>query len=704
MIKRWSATSFVALALLWCFTGTKVEAWNPSRQPQDLPDPPYNNPYDLQKPPHRIPKPPPPPPKPPFGPSPPYIGPPYAPDHVFPPYIPVGPPPNSETPHYYPWPFLQPHLWQNPPPLLKPPRGNQRNPHGTGPYIYIKPPHGALNAPSWSYHSLDSPSEMLSDPMVPPPWYNPAPTDPFNPSIPDLHNPTGPKPTEEPKLPLIFYDFMPPVEHPSSRDSKPKRLLPRGFSAQFYSQGPQSQQPGTMTPVPHKPGGTDPNSQKCNVPHLRRVQCGRPDISATLCVSTGCCYDGHNCYYTNYQIPVVMGPNPKDALPRGLSDQYYSQAPQPQPPGKKTPIHYQPFVKDPNLQNCDVSRYQRIPCGSPDISANACEAISCCHDGHSCYFGKSVTVQCTKDAQFILVVARDATLPKIDIDTISLMADGPSCTQVDSNSAFSIYQFPVTACGSIVTEEAGKIIYENRMTSSYEVSVGPLGAITRDSNYDLLFQCKYTATSVETLIVELLPLQNPPLSVAALGPINVQLRLGNGQCLTKGCNEVEVAYSSFYTDADYPVSKILRDNVYVEVRLRDRTDPHLVLNLGRCWTTTGASPHSVPQWDILINGCPNSDDRYTAIPVPVGPGSGVDFPSHHRRFIFRMFTFVDPSSLTPQSEHVYIHCSTSVCNAASGQSCEPVCYRRKRDVNSVAQTNGETKIVVSAGPLVMIKP
>ncbi|XP_077373079.1 zona pellucida sperm-binding protein 4-like [Festucalex cinctus] len=694
MIKRWSATSFTALALLWCFTGTKVEAWNPPPgQPPDLLDLPYDNVFELPVAPG-FPKPS--VPKLQGGPSPPLFGPSY--DHAFPP-LPVGSPPNSESPHPYPWPFHHP-LWQNPPPLQKPPSRNPQNPQGTGPY----PPHVLPNPkpPSWNYPPVDSPPAMPSESIGHNPWYFPFPPNPFTPPIPGSPsvNSPGSKPVYNPGVPHIFYEYS---SHPSTRGSNPNNVLPRGFS-----QGPQSQQPGKKIPVPYQPGVTDPNAKKCDMPHFQKVRCGSPGISASACESVGCCYDGRNCYYANFQIPLMRKPSRNDALPRGLSDHPYSQEPQPQQPGKNAPIFRQPGVKDPNLQNCDVSRYQRIPCGSRDISANECEAISCCHDGHSCYFGKSVTVQCTKDAQFILVVARDATLPKIDIDTISLMAEGPSCTQVDSNSAFSIYQFPVTACGSIVMEEAGKIIYENRMTSSYEVSVGPLGAITRDSNYDLLFQCRYTssgdATSVETLIIEILPLQNPPLSVAAQGPINVQLRLGNGQCLTKGCNEVEVAYNSFYTDADYPVSKILRDNVYVEVRLMDRTDPHLVLNLGRCWTTTSASPHSVPQWDILINGCPNIDDRYKAIPVPIGPGSGVDFPRHHRRFIFKMFTFVDPSSLTPQSEHVYIHCSTFVCNAASGQSCEPVCYRRKRDVNSVAKTNGETKTVVSAGPLVMIKP
>uniref|UniRef100_A0A3B4YWR6 Zona pellucida sperm-binding protein 4 n=1 Tax=Seriola lalandi dorsalis TaxID=1841481 RepID=A0A3B4YWR6_SERLL len=258
--------------------------------------------------------------------------------------------------------------------------------------------------------------------------------------------------------------------------------------------------------------------------------------------------------------------------------------------------------KQPIFQSCEVAPNVRVPCGGPDISAAACEAISCCFDGRQCYFGKAVTVQCTKDAQFIVVVARDATLPHIDLESVALLGGGQGCTHVDSNSDFAIYQFPVTACGSVIMEEPGVIIYENRMSSSYEVGIGDRGAITRDSYYELLFQCRYIGTSVETVVVEVLPLQDPPLPAAALGPIQVHLWLANGQCHTKGCNELDVAYNSFYTDADYPVTKVLRDPVYVEVQLLDKTDPNLVLTLGRCWTTTSSNPHSLPQWDILIDG------------------------------------------------------------------------------------------------------
>uniref|UniRef100_A0A3Q3NJE8 Zona pellucida sperm-binding protein 4 n=1 Tax=Labrus bergylta TaxID=56723 RepID=A0A3Q3NJE8_9LABR len=351
----------------------------------------------------------------------------------------------------------------------------------------------------------------------------------------------------------------------------------------------------------------------------------------------------------------------------------YDQTPQdPQFPQPQNPVPQIPVI-----QSCDVEERLRIPCGASDCSADHCETINCCFDGQKCYFGKAVTVQCTKDAQFIVVVARDATLPNIDLESISLLGEGQFCTYVGSNSGFAIYQFPITACGSVVMEEPGVIIYENRMSSSFEVGVGPLGAITRDSRYELLFQCRYTATSVETLVVQVLPLDNPVLSVAAFGPIRVHLRLANGQCNSKGCYEADVAYSSYYTEADYPVSKVLRNPVYVEVQLLEKTDPNLVLTLGRCWTTTSPNPHSLPQWDILIDG---------------------SFQICLVGFIFKMFTFVNQQSVDPLREQVYIHCSTTVCSSTQGNSCER-CASEKRDVKAVDQETAGPKVVVSAGPV-----
>lgn len=130
-----------------------------------------------------------------------------------------------------------------------------------------------------------------------------------------------------------------------------------------------------------------------------------------------------------------------------------------------------------------------------------------------------MTVQCTRDGQFVVVVAQDATDPRIDVNSISLLqSDGPSCTPVDFTDVFVIFQFPMTSCGTTMKEvgglqsswfakrkvffffcsirclikhtnasilqEEGYIVYENHMSSSYEVGIGPRGSITRDSHFE----------------------------------------------------------------------------------------------------------------------------------------------------------------------------------------------------------------------------
>ncbi|XP_077453049.1 uncharacterized protein LOC144071651 [Stigmatopora argus] len=765
MIKCWSATSLLALVLLWCFTGTKVEAMTMSSGPQmDLPDPSYVHPYDPQRPPDQQPR------------KPSKPGMPYPPDHIFPPYMSVNLQDSQNQNVPPPWPFPPSSPRQNSQLPKETLSGDQANPLVTGPFLpalesdhpqpkfirhstwknlphshlypvvspsdheghtptryhypyieYKRPPSFQQRMPYMYYDdSYMSPPSAGQDQQVPSgPSYPTKPVDQLSPLpsysglpvVPIYHLPNHPsKPKKEedqpPMNPSLSRSLVIPGSHQTNNPPSPKKQMDR---LQPYLPPPQVH---TSQPRHIKAGG--PNHNRRNPPsgiqtwfkELIQEPSGQQQYHHPIQQQP----HRDPAQQQPYQSPVPkeetesVFPVPnhpglyydtreESALPRGISDdQHYLQLRQEQRTHKQTSIPYNPDMQQSNLQTCDVPEIQRIPCGSPEMDASACEAISCCYSGRLCYFGKSVTVQCTRDAQFIVVVARDATLPNIDMETISMLAGGPSCSQLDSNSAFSIYQFPVTACGSIVMEEGDKIIYENRMTSSYEVGVGPLGAITRDSTYDLLFQCRYSGVSVETVITGIIPLQDSPLAVAALGPIHVQLRLGNGQCQTKGCNEVQVAYSSYYTDTDYPINKVLRDNVFVEVRLVGRTDPNIALTLNRCWTTTSPSPHSMPQWDILINGCPNIDDRYRSFLVPVG---GVDFPSHYRRFLFKMFTFVDPNSLVPKGENVFIHCSTSICNAASGSSCEPMCYRKKRNVASKEPTKAASKTVVSAGPLVI---
>ncbi|XP_048835427.1 zona pellucida sperm-binding protein 4-like [Brienomyrus brachyistius] len=357
-------------------------------------------------------------------------------------------------------------------------------------------------------------------------------------------------------------------------------------------------------------------------------------------------------------------------------------------------------VKDAGASYDKCQVYEKVPCGDPAICKAACEAINCCFDGQQCYYGNAVTVQCTRDGQFVLVVAKDSTVPQMDLTSISLLGGkDAACTPVATTDAFAIYNFPVTACGTVVKVASNYVVYENRMSSLYEAEVGPLGSITRDTHYELLFQCRYWGTDL-SLVAEVNTVP-PPLPVAAPGPLRVELRLAKGQCFTKP-PEGTSAYASYYQESDYPVTMVLQQPLYVEVRLLNRTDSNLVLLLQSCWATASADPLSLPQWRLLSDGCPNQGDKYVTNLIPVDGSSGLPFPTHYKRFTVKMFTFVDPASWQHLQGKVFIHCSTAVCQPSATDSCEQRCFRKGRDVAAVPKCPSHDKSIVSSGELDLV--
>ncbi|KAJ8352706.1 hypothetical protein SKAU_G00241820 [Synaphobranchus kaupii] len=326
-----------------------------------------------------------------------------------------------------------------------------------------------------------------------------------------------------------------------------------------------------------------------------------------------------------------------------------------------------------------------------------------------CYYANEVTVHCLRDGQFKVVVSRASTLPPLDLGSVTLLegpSSGDSCGPFVASPAFEVFQFPVSACGTTVRVEGDYVIYENEMSSNYGVATGPSGSITRDSIFQLSFQCRYHGSAVVYLVAEVNTVP-PPLPVAVRGPLRVELRLASGQCDSKGakgCADADV-YSDYYRDADYPVTKVLREPVYVEVRILERTDPSLVLLLEHCWATSTSSPDSLPQWSLLVDGCPYHADPYQTTLVPVDGSSGLPFPTHYKRFIVQMFTFVDPASSVPLNEMVFIHCSTEVCHPTATDRCEQQCSRKqRRSLIPVVKRSTEEKAVVSSKAVILTNP
>lgn len=126
-------------------------------------------------------------------------------------------------------------------------------------------------------------------------------------------------------------------------------------------------------------------------------------------------------------------------------------------------------------------------------------------------------------------------------------------------------------------------------------------------------RCIYNASDLLPLGVEVaVPPTAAPLAMQ--GPLGLQLRIATGQCsLSRSLSRspsrstppnipTDESYSSYHPVGDFPLVRVLRDPIYVEVRLLQKTDPNLVLVLHHCWASPGSHATSQPQWPILVEG------------------------------------------------------------------------------------------------------
>ncbi|NXC50431.1 ZP4 protein, partial [Penelope pileata] len=357
-----------------------------------------------------------------------------------------------------------------------------------------------------------------------------------------------------------------------------------------------------------------------------------------------------------------------------------------------------PALDAPSSDVCSAVRGQdRLLCAPLPISRGDCEVRGCCFNPRdkvkTCYYGNTVTAHCTPDGQFSIAVSRDVTLPPVILDSVHL-ANGHSagCIPAVKNSAFVVYQFPLSACGTTFQVTRDQAIYENELVASRDVKTGSFGSVTRDSTFRLRVRCSYSITgSFIPLSVQVFTL--PPLpAVFQPGPLSLELRVASDE-----------SYSSYYTDSEYPVVKALRDPIYVEVRILQRTDPDLVLVLHHCWATPSSDPRQQMQWPILVDGCPYAGDNYQTQLVPLSIASGLLFPSHYQRFTLYTFTFVDSTSQEMLSGLVYLHCSASVCHQSVQESCTTTCpagARGKRNAEHALQDSASH--VSSKGPVIFL--
>ncbi|NXW09518.1 ZP1 protein, partial [Fregetta grallaria] len=349
-------------------------------------------------------------------------------------------------------------------------------------------------------------------------------------------------------------------------------------------------------------------------------------------------------------------------------------------------------------EQCQVA-VGRMPCVALQ-GREACLQAGCCYDDMDriapCYYGNTATVQCLLDGHFVLVVPRGLATQPYNLDSVRLASTQAGCEPVRMTETFVMFRFPVTQCGTTVQVIEDRLIYENQLISTIDVQGSPRGSITRDSIYILQARCIYNASDLLPLRMEVAV---PPTAIplAMPGPLGLQLRIATDE-----------SYSSYHPDGDYPLVRVLRDPIYVEVRLLQKTDPNLVLVLHHCWASPSTDAEAEPQWPILVDGCPFAGDNYRTQLVPVGPASPqLPFPSHYQRFVISTFTFVEPPSMAVLEGEVYISCSASVCHLAQPEPCRPSCQlgvpsRARRSLGD-SRTAEAVGMVTSQGHVIFPK-
>ncbi|XP_073505921.1 zona pellucida sperm-binding protein 4-like isoform X1 [Phyllobates terribilis] len=391
----------------------------------------------------------------------------------------------------------------------------------------------------------------------------------------------------------------------------------------------------------------------------------------------------HGCYVReengNYVVTITLG----EVLQNGRF-QYH----------KKDLICPIPLAMDaPSPSDCaSVQPVDRLPCANDSISRDLCEGLGCCfsqYDRLRCYYGKKLTAYCTPENKMVVAISKDLTVPSLILGSVYVTGvDSTSCPEmrVAATASFIGFQLPLSCGGAKRVAES--LIYERTFVATNRVITWQMASITRDSTMRVTVRCSYVHTGVVPLQVEVLTLP-PPLPVSTSGPLVLEMRIAKDQ-----------QYTSYYTDQEYPIERVLRDPVHTEVRILQRTDPSLVLVLNNCWATNSPVPTNRLQWPILSNSCPFQGDNYLTELVPVASSQGMPFPTHYKRFIVNAFTFVDANTQTALSGLVFFHCSASVCVPSATESCSINCARRQKRMADAWGSDDALTTVTSDGPIV----
>ncbi|XP_072530588.1 alpha-tectorin-like [Salminus brasiliensis] len=221
----------------------------------------------------------------------------------------------------------------------------------------------------------------------------------------------------------------------------------------------------------------------------------------------------------------------------------------------------------------------------------------------------------------------------------------PNCTGTLQNGRL-VFRFDNDdhICGTNLMANGTHFIYTNAIQGVTDSAGGP---IHRKKHLELSFSCIYQLSQTLSMDTELNPLQSI---------VRKTLPDGQGMYQVRMIPYQDAALSHPYNGN---VSVVVDQRIHVGVFVQGVDSHQIATVIDSCWATPVNDQHYDVRWNLIVNRCPNPDDKTVNVLQNGVATTGL--------FSFKMFAF------NGRYDKVYLHCSIHLC-LLRGNNCAAHCF------------------------------